>query len=160
MSAATFATLQDLETRYPRELLTLAADETTGIRDDARILAVLDDVSVEIRSILLKRYRRAELENLDDDARSTLRVYAMDMALYRVALSFSRSSERLKEGYDNAVKALRALTGGDGALGTTIAADAAAGAAVTEDGAAVADNGRVLLEADERLFSRARLRGL
>lgn len=157
MSAATFATLQDLETRYPRELLTLAADETSGIRDDARILAVLDDVSVEIRSILLKRYRRAELEKLDDDARSTLRVYAMDMALYRVSVSFSRSSDRYKDGYDNALKALRGLTSGEGALGL-IGDDPAA--APAEDGAATADNGRVLLEANERLFTRSRTRGL
>lgn len=157
MSDTTFATLQDLATRYPRELLTLAADETSGIRDDARILAVLGDVSVEIRSILLKRYRRAELDRLDDDARNTLRVYAMDMALYRVALSFSRSSERLEKGYDNAIKALRALTSGEGALGL-IGDDPAA--APAEDGAATADNGRVLLEANERLFTRNRTRGL
>lgn len=157
MSDATFATLQDLATRYPRELLTLAADESTGERDDVRILAVLGDVSVEIRSILLKRYRRAELENLDDDARNTLRVYAMDMALYRVALSFSRSSERLKDGYDNALKALRGLTAGEGALGI-IGGDPTPGPA--EDGTATADNGRVLMESNERLFTRNRMRGL
>jgi phage gp36-like protein len=155
--APTFATLQDLATRYPRELLTLAADETTGIRDDARILAVLGDVSVEIRSILLKRYRRAELENLDDDARSTLRVYAMDMALYRVSVSFSRSSDRYKDGYDNALKALRRLTDGDGALGV-IGGDPTPDPA--EDGTATADNGRVLMESNERLFTRNRMRGL
>lgn len=157
MSDASFATLDDLATRYPRELLTLAADETSGIRDDARILAVLGDVSVEIRSILLKRYRRPELDNLDDDARNTLRVYAMDMALYRVALSFSRSSERLEKGYDNAIKALRALTAGEGALGL-IGGDTAADA--VEDGTATADNGRVLMESNERLFTRTRTRGL
>lgn len=155
--SSTFATLQDLATRYPRELLTLAADETTGLRDDARILAVLGDVTVEIRSLLLKRYRRAELDNLDADGLNTLRVYAMDMALYRVALSFSRSSERLEKGYDNAVKALRALTAGDGALGI-LGGDPAA--AAPEDGTASADNGRVLLEANERLFTRDRMRGL
>lgn len=153
----TFATIQDLATRYPRELLTLAADEATGIRDDARILAVLGDVSVEIRSILLKRYRRAELDRLDDDARNTLRVYAMDMALYRVALSFSRSSERLEKGYDNAIKALRALTAGEGALGL-IGDDPAA--APVDAGEAAADNGRVLMETNERLFTRTRTRGL
>jgi phage gp36-like protein len=157
MSSATFATLQDLETRYPRELLTLAADESTGIRDDARILAVLDDVSVEIRSILLKRYRRAELDNLDDDARSTLRVYAMDMALYRVSVSFSRSADRYKDGYDNALKALRGLTAGEGALGI-IGGDPTPGPA--GDGTATADNGRVLMESNERLFTRSRTRGL
>lgn len=154
---STFATLQDLATRYPRELLTLAADETTGIRDDARVEAVLGDVSVEIRSILLARYRGAELDNLDANATAVLRVYAMAMALYRVALSFSRSSERLEKGYDDAVKALQGLAAGKGALGT-VGGDPAG--APPADGTATADNGRVLLEANERLFTRDRMRGL
>lgn len=153
----TFATLADIDTRYPRELLTLAADETTGVRDDARIAAVLGDVSVEIRSVLLARYSRADLDHLDPDALDVLRVYAIAMALYRVALSFSRSTDRLREGYDNAVKALQAIAAGKGALGLTTDT-AAAGAPA--DGTVEAGNGAVLFEAPERLFTRERLRGL
>lgn len=152
----TFATLADIDTRYPRELLTLAADETTGIRDDARIGAVLVDVSAEIRSILLARYRGEELLRLDQDALDVLRVHAIAMALYKVALSFARSSERLREGYDTAVKALQAIAAGKGALG--IAPDP--GAAAPEIGSTAVDNTAVLLEANERVFTRRRLRGL
>ncbi|QRE74387.1 phage protein Gp36 family protein [Methylobacterium aquaticum] len=152
----TFATLQDLETRYPAELLTLAADEATGIRDDARIEAVLRDVTVEARAILLARYGRQDLDRLDDDARDVLRVYAMAMALYRVALSFSRSSERLEKGYADAVKALQAIAAGKGALGL-ITDDANDPPPPGSDGA---NNGVVLVESAERLFTRQRMRGL
>lgn len=154
----TFATLADLETRYPRELLTLAADEDTGIRDDARIEAVLHDVTVEIRAILLARYSRADLGNLDEDGRDALRVFAMAMALYRVALSFSRSSERLEKGYADAVKRLEGIAAGKGALNTV--ADATDSATPVEPGLAGADNGTVLVESNERLFTRTRMWGL
>lgn len=153
----TFATLQDLETRYPAELITLAADESTGVRDDDRIVAVLRDVTVEARAILLARYSRADLDRLDDDARDVLRVYAMAMALYRVALSFARSSERLKEGYDGAVKALQAIAAGKGKLGLTDDGGAPAPLPPGSDGA---NNGNVLVESAERVFSRDRLRGM
>lgn len=152
----TFATLQDLATRYPAELITLAADEATGIRDDARIEAVLRDVTVEARAILLARYGRQDLDRLDDDARDVLRVYAMAMALYRVALSFSRSSERLEKGYADAVKALQAIAAGKGALGL-VTDDANDPPSPGSDGA---NNGVVLVESAERLFTRQRMRGL
>lgn len=152
----TFATLQDLQTRYPRELLTLAADEETGILDEARVDAVLRDVTVEIRSILLARYSRQDLDRLDDDARDVLRVYAMAMALYRVALSFSRSSERLEKGFADAVKSLQGIAAGKGALGV-IGDDAGS---APEPGTAGANNGVILVEGNERVFTRNRMRGL
>ncbi len=152
-----FATLDDIDARYPSELLTLAADEATGVRQDARINAVLADVSVEMRSILLARYRREDLDRLDEDATNVLRVFAIAMALYKVALSFSRSSERLKEGYDGAVKRLEAIAAGKGALG--LVTDGA-GTAPPEPGTAEVGNGTVLIEANERLFTRDRMRGL
>lgn len=156
--AETFATLADLDTRYPRELLTLAADEDTGVRDDARIEATLRDVTVEIRAILLARYSRQDLDRLDEDGRDALRVFAMAMALYRVALSFSRSSDRLEKGYTDAVKRLEGIAAGRGALNTV--ADAGGGDAPLAPGLDGANNGNVLVESNERMFTRNRLRGL
>lgn len=153
---STFASLEDLRTRYPRELVTLAADEETGLLDEVRVEAVLGDVTVEIRAILLARYSRRELDTLDDDARDVLRVFAMAMALYRVALSFARSSERLREGYDVSLKTLQGIAAGKGALG--IAGEG--GSDLPAPGTAGADNGNVLVESAERVFSRDRLRGL
>lgn len=155
----TFATLQDLETRFPRELLTLAADEDTGIRDDARIEAALRDVTVTIRSILLARYSRQDLDRLDEDGRDVLRVYAMAMALYSVALSFSRSSERLEKGYADAVKRLQEIAAGKGALGMVDDAGGD-GADPSEPGIDGANNGNILVESNERVFTRNRLRGM
>ena len=153
-----FATLTEIDARYPRELAVLAADETTGLRDDARIQAVLGDVTSEIRSILLQRYRKDEMLRFDVDALDVLRVWAIAMALYKVALSFSRSSDRLREGYDGAVRALQAIGAGKGALGFD--PDPNVAQTAVDPGTAVADNTAVILEANERIFTRDRLRGL
>lgn len=152
-----FAVLDDLRTRYPRELVTLGADEETGLLDEDRVVAVLGDVSAEIRAILYARYSRADLDRLDDDSRDVLRVFAMAMALYQVALSFSRSTERLEKGYSNAVARLKDIAAGKGAL---VLLGDAAGEVPPEPGSAGVGNGTVLVEAAERLFTRERMRGL
>ncbi len=153
-----YATLDDIATRYPRELTVLAADEKTGVRDDVRIAAVLGDVSSEIDSVLVARYRRDELARLDQPSLVLLRTYAIAMALYKVALSFARSSERLQTGYDGAMTALRALVKGGAAL--TFDPDPNAQPVIPTPGEAAIGNTSVLIEADERLFTRTRTRGL
>ena len=155
---APYATLADIASRYPRELAVVAADEKTGVRDDIRINAVLGDVTTELRSYLIARYRKDELTRLDDDSRALLRTYAIAMALYRIPMSFSRSAERFQTGYDNALRALQALGAGKAAL--TFDPDPTALPASPGPGEAVADNTTVLLEANERMFTRARTRGL
>lgn len=153
-----YATLADIAARYPRELAVIAADEKTGVRDDTRIDNVLDDVTTEIRSYLLARYRKDELVRLDADSLALLRTYAIAMALYRIPMSFTRSAERFQAGYDNALRALQALGAGRAAL--TFDPDPNAVPASAGPGETVADNTTVLLEAPERLFTRARTRGL
>ncbi|RAI25303.1 hypothetical protein CH338_31400, partial [Rhodoplanes elegans] len=78
--------------------------------------AGLDDATAEVRAILAARYTRDELSRLDDDARATLRLYTIDIALYRVALSFGRSNDRIKERYDVAIQRLAAMAAGKAAL--------------------------------------------
>lgn len=158
VTLAPYATLDDIATRYPRELTVMAADETTGIRDDARINAVIADVTAEIRSILVQRYRRDELARLDADSLELMRSYAIPMALYKVALSFSRSSERVQAGYDGAVTALRAIAKGSGAL--TFDPDPDTAKSSADPAVAVVDNTAVIFESNERLFTRTRTRGL
>lgn len=150
-----YATIADLEARYPSELTLLAANETTGLRDDVRIGHALGDASIEIRSILAARYSSAELAALDADALAVLRVYASDITLYRVALSFSRSTDTIKERYDMAIKRLEAIAGGKGALGTTVSGSTP----VPGTGGDVGDIGQneVVLVAPERVFTRERL---
>lgn len=147
-------TLADLEARHPAELITLAADETTGVRADGRIEAAIGDAGAEIRAILKARYSADELSRLDADSRETLKIYAIDIALYRIALSFSRSNERIEERYKAAIKRLEAIASGKAAL--TFAAAPGGEAPADPDASA----GEVLIAAPERRFTRDRMRGL
>lgn len=149
-----YATIADLEARYPQELGLLAADETTGLRDDGRITLALADASREIRAILQARYSPAELAALDAESIGILGVYCMDIALYRIALSFSRTSDIIKERYEASIKRLEAIASGKGAL--TFAGSAGVG--VGDDGApgSIGQN-EVVMKAPERIFTRERL---
>jgi phage gp36-like protein len=114
--SAPFATLEDIQERHPREIAVLAADEETRTVDPARVAAACTDASMEARSILAQRYTSADLAQASPESLGLLKLYTIDIALYRVALSFSRSTEQLKERYDTAVKRLTAIAGGKGAL--------------------------------------------
>lgn len=150
-----YATLADVIARYPQEATVLAADEETRLRDDLRIEAALVDGALEIRAILSARYTRAELDAIDADSRAVLSIYQIDIALYRVALSFGRSNERIKERYDGAIKRLEAIAVGKGAL----TFDGAAGGGAQAGEPATIGPGEVVVEAPERIFTRDRLRG-
>lgn len=148
-----YATIADLEARYPHELTLIAADEQTGLRDDIRIGHGLSDASIEIRAILQARYSPAELASLDQSSLDVLKVYCVDIAFYRIALAFSRSSENIKERYDQAVKRLEAIAAGKGALTTTVGA----GAGDTPADSVEIGQNEVAIIAPERVFTRERL---
>ena len=149
-----YATIADLAARFPNELALVAADEQTGLRDDMRIGHGLDDASTEIRAILAARYSAADLAALDDGSLAVLKVYCVDIAFYRIALSFSRSSENIKERYDQAIKRLEAIASGKGAL-TTVTSGA--GGSSTEEAAGELGQNEVFVVAPERIFTRERL---
>jgi len=153
-----FATLADIAARYPAELTVLAADEVTGLRDDVRAEKACEDASAEVRAILKARYEAADFSRLDADSRGFLRLVSIDIALYRVALSFSRGNERVKERYDAAVKRLEAIASGKGGLSFEGGAGPG-GEAQPGEPATVAPN-EVLIDAPERVFTRNRLAGL
>jgi phage gp36-like protein len=140
-----------MEARFPHELTLVAADENTGLRDDARIGFGLNDASTEIRAILAARYSAADLSGLDQSSLDVLRVYAIDIAFYRIALAFSRSSENIKERYDQAIKRLEAIAAGKGALTTSTSSGSA-----DEPSADLGQN-EVIVSAPERMFTRERL---
>lgn len=148
-----FATLAQVVARYPNEATILAADETTRQRDDARISAALDDGSAEIRGILFSRYTEAELGNLSTASAEILRLYCIDIGLYRVALSFGRSNERIKERYDAAIARLTAIATGKGALTFE------GGSAEPVDGGGPVSPNEALVVGPYRVFTRDRLSG-
>lgn len=147
-----YATLADLEARFPNELTLIAADEQTGLRDDNRIEKGLADSAIEIRAILAARYSAAELTALDQNSLEVLQLYTMDIAFYRIALAFSRSTDNIKERYAAAIKRLEAIASGKGALTTTLT-----GTGGSETSNFDIGQNEVILEAPERMFTRERL---
>lgn len=148
-----YATLSDLQSRYPNELTLLAANEATGLRDDVRIGLALADASSEIRAILQARYSPADLAALDAPSLDLLKIYCMDIALYRISLSFARSNEAIKERYDASIKRLEAIAAGKGALNTSTSNG---GSGTGSDVGSVGQN-EVVVVAPERMFTRERL---
>ncbi len=153
---ARYVTLQQIEDRHPAELIKLAADEQTGVRDDARIEAAIDDASTEVRTILKARYSVDDLSRLDADSLDALRIYTIDIALYRIALTFSRSTERIEERYKAAIKRLEAIASGKGELTLE---GGAAGSGGSETDSTITPN-EVVIDAPDRIFTRRRLRGI
>lgn len=149
-----YATIADIEARFRDQLTLVAADEQTGLRDDVRIESGLLDASIEIRSILAGRYAPAELDSLDEASLQILKVYAIDVAFYRIALDFSRSTDNIKERYDQAIKRLEAIVAGRGALTTTGGPGGGTDPAV--DVGEIGQN-EVVLTAPDRVFTRDRL---
>lgn len=154
-----YATIDDIRARYPAELVLLAADETTGLVDEVRVAQALAGASADINGVLFGRYTAGELARVGPDSAEILRTYAIDIALYRVALSFARSSDRLKEMRDAAIETLKLIAKGTGGLtfegssgGTGEASDPASGGAASPN--------EVLVVGAERMMSRDRLRGL
>ncbi|GJD93361.1 phage protein Gp36 family protein [Methylobacterium iners] len=152
---APFVTLAEIQARHPRELAVLAADETTRQVDPVRVEAACADVSSEIRAILAARYTGEDLDRLDAESRSVLRLYAIDMALYRVALSFGRQTEAIQVRYATAVKRLEGIAAGRGALNFEGGSASAPAGEPTTSGSP----NEVVIDAPERLFTRRRFGG-
>ncbi len=111
-----FAVTADVQARFPSEAALLCANEDSRLPDWTRFDAALGDVSTEMRAILAKRYSVNDFADVDDDSAALLKLFAIDMAMYRVALSFARSTEQIKERYEVAVKRLEAMALGRGGL--------------------------------------------
>lgn len=150
-----FASRADLEARHPNELLVLAADERTRQVEPDRVDRALEDVSTEIRALLGSRYTADQLGRLDEAGAALLKLFALDMALFRVAYP-PRVTEAIRGRYDTAVARLRDLGRGIGAL--TIAPDPG-GTTAPGDPAPHGAANEVLIRANERLFTRRRFAG-
>jgi phage gp36-like protein len=110
--AEPFATKDDVQARYPSDAALLCADETTREPDWARFDAALADVSMEIRIILQARYTSAQLNDLDAESLWRLKLFFDRHAMYRVAVTFARSTEEIKTRYDIAVTRLEGVASG------------------------------------------------
>ena len=149
---APFATLADVLARHPQDAASLCASEDTREPEWARFDAALEDVSTEVRVILQARYTPAQIDDLDAASLGALKLYAIDMAMYRVSLAFGRQTEEIRARYDLAVKRLEGIASakaGGLTFATPAPLDAGGGAAA---GGAAASPGGVLIDAPPRRF--------
>jgi phage gp36-like protein len=146
-----YATTADVQARYPKDAALLCADETTRQPDWTRFDAALADVSTEARIILQGRYTPAQLDDLDADSLGALKIFAIDMALYRVAVAFARSTERLEKNYQNAVARLEGIAKGRGGLTFNAGAGSVDGETVSSS------PGEAVVVAPERQFTREKM---
>lgn len=153
MASAPFAQTADVQARYPSEAAVLCADEASRQPDWSRFDAALGDASTEIRAILASRYNAQLIAGVDDDALGFLALCAIDIAMYRVALSYSRSTEQIRERYDAIVRRLEGIAKGVGAL------NPAAAATLGADDPASSPQFVVMMDAPPN-FGRQRLRDL
>lgn len=144
-----FATAYDVETRYPDDAALLCADENTRLPDWSRFEAALSDVSMEIRIILQARYTPARLSQLDEESLGALKIFAIDMSMYRVAVAWSRTTEQLKSRYDLAVARLEGIASGKKGALTFVE-----GAGAVDGVSSNSSPGEALIVANERRFSR------
>lgn len=151
-----YATIEDIRAAHPAQLVLLGADEDTGALDEARVARAIEAAAADMNGILFRRYTSAQLARLDDPSRAILRTYGIDIALYRVAVSAARSSERLKEGYDAAITRLTAIAEGKGGLSFEGAAGGADGGELPTG---PASPNEAIVIAPERILTRDRLRG-
>lgn len=149
-----FATIADLQERHPAQLILLAADEMSGNVDEDRVNAALADASAEIRTILKARYEMSDLERLDSDSLFALRLYSIDITFYRVALSFSRLTDEIRERYNSAIKRLEAIASGKAGLSFE-----PSGSPDGPEQQTVNSPNEVVIDVPDRVFTRGRLRG-
>ena len=146
---ALFATVQDVQARFPDDAPLLCANENTRLPDWSRFEAALSDVSMEIRIVLQARYTPARLSELDQESLGALKIFAIDMAMYRVAVAWSRTTEQLKARYDLAVARLEGIASGKKGALTFVD-----GAGAVDGVASNSSPGEALIVANERQFTR------
>lgn len=151
-----FATLADIQTRHPGELAVLAMDEATRQVDAARVVAACEDASDEIRAFLASKYTADELDRVDEASARVLRLFAIDIAMYRMALP-PRQTDAIRDRYSAATGRLRDFARGVGAL--TIVPAGGPGASLPADVVTTGSPHEALIDVPERLFTRRRFGG-
>jgi phage gp36-like protein len=135
----TYATTQDMIDRFGQQELAELTDRTNGAVIDATVLGkALADADAEINGYLASRYT-LPLASVPP----ILTKFAADIARYQ--LYDVRVTEAVKARYDDAIKFMKDLARGLGSLG------------LDQVDEPVADAGGVQIQANVRVFCRARL---
>lgn len=146
-----YATEADLDRVWGvRDVDLVSIDATLAGRDHAKISAALDDASGIVESYCGRRYPLPL--TLSDTGQRLVTGYVCDVAVYRLATQAGRMTEIIKDRNAQALAWLTAVAQGKADL-LVVAAPGTAAAAPS-----ITPNEAVLV-ADERFFSRDRLRG-
>lgn len=149
-----YALAADLDTKWTADFVTLLAyDAQTGARDAARIDAALDNASALIDGYLSKRYS-LPIDPSPGGAR-LLRNLTCDLAVGELATTPATRNDIVIE----AVKAARDFLTQLGQGKADIPQNPAPGAEGGDVPATISPN-EAIVEANDRMFTRTRLRGL
>lgn len=125
-----YATRAQIESRYGLDELRQVTDrDGTGVEDDDRILAALDDASAEADSYIGARY--------DIPVTTSPRLVQVTCAIARYRLHEDRATEQIRQDYEDAVKWLRDVAAGKATL------PAVSSGTVTSSGITVTADARV-----------------
>lgn len=145
-----YATQADIVDLYGPNALYVADRDGDGVADADAVTRALNAASDEIDSYLAVRYRLPL-----DTTPGILRQYAVDIALYRLALGREVLSEEHRRRYEDALGALKRLAEGKAALILPQDPDA-------DPDSPTADQGPrpIVTGGPERIFSRDKMQGL
>lgn len=141
-----YATQADIAELYGADALHVADRDGDGLADTGAVTRALEGASDEIDSHLAVRYRLPLAE-----PPRILRQYAVDIALYRLALSADVQSEEHRRRYKDAIDALKLIAEGKAALVMPVNPEA------EDDGQGPRP---IVAGGPERLFSRDKMRGV
>jgi len=141
-----YATQSDIVELYGPNALYVADRNGDGVADAEAVTRALSSATDEIDSYLAVRYR-LPLPAVP----GILRQYAVDIALYRLALARDVLSEEHRVRYDDTIAALKRIAKGEAAL-------------VLPSDPEAEDDGQgprpIVTGGPERIFSREKMRGL
>lgn len=141
-----YATQADIAELYGPHALHVADRDGDGLADTSAVTRALEGAKDEIDTYLGVRYRLP----LTQPPR-ILRQYAVDIALYRLALTADVLSDEHRRRYEDAIGALKRIAKGEAAL--VLPADPEA----EDDGHGPRP---IVSGGPERIFSREKMRGL
>ncbi|MGP9788942.1 gp436 family protein [Roseinatronobacter sp. NSM] len=141
-----YATQSDIVELYGPDALFVADRDGDGVADTAAVTRALEGAQDEIDTYIAVRYRLP----LAQPAR-ILRQYAVDIALYRLALSADVLSDEHRRRYEDTIAALKRIAKGEAALVMPADDDA------EDDGQGPRP---IVVGGPERIFSREKMRGL
>lgn len=146
-----YASQADITLIYSPDALYVADRDGDGVPDAPAIARAMVSASGEIDSYIGARYSLPL-----DETPALLVQFCVDIAVYRLALARDVLTEEHRRRYDDTIKHLKDIARGSAALIFSVAGGGDAGS----ESAAPARPQPIVSGGPERLFTRAKMRGL